>query len=96
MTKNEEWKPVLDAEVERWSAMAWYEWVGELGDDHIDYEIEFNSKAYQVEVEMLENNEKYAHIIVAVDDGTMPASIRPLCRSIVRNKNQTIATIADA
>jgi hypothetical protein len=50
------------------------------------YEIEFDSKKYQVEVELLENTEQYLHVMVAVDDGSLPASIRPLTHSFIRPK----------
>jgi hypothetical protein len=50
------------------------------------YETEFESKKYQVEVEILENTEKYVHVMVAVDDGTLPASIRPLSESFICEK----------
>ena len=41
------------------------------------YEIEFESKKYQVEIEILENTEQYVRVMVAVDDGSLPASILP-------------------
>ena len=47
------------------------------------YEVEFDSKPYQVEVELLENTEQYAHVMVAVDDGSLPASISPLIQSFI-------------
>ena len=33
------------------------------------YEVEFDSKKYQVEVQILENDDSYVHVGVAVDDG---------------------------
>ena len=42
------------------------------------YEVEVDSKTYQVEVQLLENTEKYLHVVVGVDDGSLPASISPL------------------
>ncbi len=50
------------------------------------YEIECELKTYQVEVELLEKTERYVHVLVAVDDGSLPASIVPSCRSFVRHK----------
>jgi DNA relaxase NicK len=50
------------------------------------YEVEFDSKNYQVEVELLENTERYLHFMVAVDDGSLPASIFPVSRSVIRQK----------
>jgi DNA relaxase NicK len=50
------------------------------------YEIEFEEKRYQVEVEILENTEKYVHVGVAVDDCTLAGAIRPLSTSFIREK----------
>jgi hypothetical protein len=41
------------------------------------YEVVAESKLYQVEVELLEDTPEYLHVSVAVDDGSLPASIRP-------------------
>ena len=53
------------------------------------YEVEFTSGKYQVEVELLENTEKYVHVLVAVDDGTVPASLSPLTYTFIRYKDET-------
>ena len=57
---------------------------------HITYyateEVEFESKRYQVEVELLENTEKCLHVIVAVDDGSLPGSVSPLTHSFICQK----------
>ncbi len=60
--------------------------ISELTDGQA-YEIEFESKKYQVEVELLENTEKYVHVMVAVDDGSLPASIFPLTSGFIRDKD---------
>jgi len=36
------------------------------------YVVEVESKKYQVEVELLENTEAYVHVLVGVDDGSLP------------------------
>jgi hypothetical protein len=51
-----------------------------LSDDQA-YEVELDSKKYQVEVEVLEVTEKYLHVIVSVDEGSLPSSVLPLSRS---------------
>jgi hypothetical protein len=66
MSLGNEWRKVLDFEVQRWSAMS----CGQ-------------SKQYQVEVELLENTERYLHVMVTLDDGSLPASISPLTRSFI-------------
>ena len=50
------------------------------------YEIEFEGKNHQVEVQILENKPSYLHIAVSVDDGSLPASLKPLCQSFVKRK----------
>jgi hypothetical protein len=54
------------------------------------YEVEFESKKYQVEVELLENTDEYVHVMVAVDDGSLPTSILPLTHGFVRKKDGSI------
>jgi hypothetical protein len=84
MSRREEWRKVLDSEVQRWSVMSYDQLVFDLRDLQA-YQVEFNSKTYQVEVEILEYADDYVHVLVAVDDGSLPASILPsthtfLCR----------------
>ena len=76
---------MLDSEVQRWSAMSCQQLISELH-DHQAYEIEFDSKKYQVEVELLENTNNYVNVMVAVDDGSLPASISPLTHTFIRSK----------
>jgi hypothetical protein len=83
--RREQWRPVLDAELKRWRAKSSEQLLAELRDEQA-YEIEFENKMYQVEVEILENTEKYVHVLVAVDDGTLPAAILPLSSSFIREK----------
>jgi len=83
--RREQWRPVLDAELKRWRAKSSEQLLAELRDEQA-YEIEFENKMYQVEVEILENTEKYVHVLVAVDDGTLPAALLPLSSSFIREK----------
>jgi len=85
MSRREEWAKVLDAEVQRWSAKSYEQLVSELSDLQA-YVVELESKEYQVEVEILENTDQYLHVMVAVDDGSLPASILPLTHSFLRTK----------
>ena len=85
MSRRNEWQKVLDSEVKRWSAMSCEQLVSELHEVQ-GYEVEFESKHYQVEVEILEDTEKYLHVMVAVDDGSLPASISPLTHSFICQK----------
>ena len=83
MSRREEWKRVLDSEVRGWSGMSCSQLLSELHDGLREYQVEFESKQYNVEVELLENTEQYLHVVVAVDDGSLPASIKPLCHSLI-------------
>ena len=51
------------------------------------YQAKVGSSSYNVEVEMLEDTEKYIHVLVAVDDGSLPASIWPLTDSFICPKS---------
>jgi hypothetical protein len=78
MNRREEWRKVLDQEVRRWSAMPYDDLIAGLRDHHA-YEIEVDSNKYQVAVDVIEITEKYLHVAVAVDDGTL--HVRPLSNS---------------
>jgi hypothetical protein len=51
------------------------------------YEIELESKHYQVEVEIVKHSNTEIHVIVAVDDGSLPAAITPSTHLFVRRKD---------
>jgi len=85
MSRRGDWQRILDAEVKRWSAMSCGDLVSELHETQA-YEVEFESKQYQVEVELLENTKEYLHVMVAVDDGSLPASLLPLTHSFICKK----------
>jgi hypothetical protein len=82
VNKREQWRPVLDAELKRWSAKSCEQLLAELVQVQA-YESGFENRKYRVEVEILENTEKYVHVMVAVDDGS---SIRPLSASFICEK----------
>ena len=83
--RREQWRPVLDAEVMKWSAKSYEQLLSELKEEQV-YEVVFNGKNHQVEVALLENTDEYLHVCVSVDDGTLPASFRPISSSFVRQK----------
>lgn len=85
MSRRKEWRKVLDSEVIRWSGKSCGQLVSELNEVQA-YEVEFESKRYQVEVELLENTEKYLHVMVAIDDGSLPGSMLPLTDSFICQK----------
>ena len=85
MNRREQWRPVLDAEVKTWSAKSFEQLIAELRDVEA-YQVEVEGKKYTVEVQLLENTDKYVHVCVDVDDGSIPASFRPLSESFIRDK----------
>lgn len=86
MSRRDNWRKVLDAEVKRWSALSWERLVADLRDGQ-EYEVEVDGRRYEVEAELLENTDEYIHVAIAVDDGTLPASLRPLTESFIRRKS---------
>ncbi len=78
----------MDAEVKRWEAKSCEELVSVLMDERV-YEVVFECKHYQVEVCLLENTERYVHVCISVDDGSLPASFKPLRSSFIREKIMT-------
>jgi hypothetical protein len=55
------------------------------------YEVEVESKKYQVEVHILENTDCYVHVSVAVDDGHFWRAMRPLSSSFICRKDGPFA-----
>jgi hypothetical protein len=82
---REQWRKVLDSEVQRWTAMTYDQLLSELRHLQV-YEVELDLRRYQVEVELLENTKEYVHVMVAVDDGSLPASITPLTHTFICQK----------
>jgi len=80
--RREEWRRVLEAEVRLWSAMSCDQLISALPDVQT-YEIEFESKKYQIEVELLENSDNYVHVGIAVDNGRFWRAMRPLSSSFI-------------
>jgi hypothetical protein len=80
--RREEWRRVLEAEVRRRSAMSCDQLISALPDVQT-YEIEFESKKYQIEVELLENTDNYVHVGIAVDNGRFWRAMRPLSSSFI-------------
>jgi hypothetical protein len=87
MERREEWRKVLDSEVRRWSDIPCEQLISELHDLQA-YEVQVDSNTYQLEVELLENTDDYVLVMVAVDDGSLPASISPLTHTFKCSKPQ--------
>jgi len=88
MKRRDWWRKVLEAEVQRWSALSAEELLTKLRDIEV-YEITLEGKPYQVEVELLEDTPEYVQVMVAVDDGSLPASMWPEIEIFLRTKEST-------
>lgn len=84
--QREQWRPVLEAEMRRWSAMSPAQLVSQLADVRT-YEVAFESRRYRVEVQVLENTDSYVHVSVAVDNGHLWRAMRPLSSSFICRKD---------
>ena len=71
----------------RWSARTSEELIEKLRQPQ-NYEVEFDGKTFQVEVQMLENTERYVHVGLTVDDGVLPSAIVPVSDSFICPKPQ--------
>jgi len=85
MKQREEWRPILEAEIKRWSAKSAEELLSELSDEQC-YDIEWAGKNYQIEVHLFENTNTYLLVGVSVDDGSITASFSPLSSSFRTTK----------
>jgi len=89
--RRKEWAPVLEQETARWSSKTPEQLLFELREVQ-SYEVTLDSKRYTVEVELLENTPTYLNVAVAVDDGSLPASIAPLTTSFLCRKDDSGAS----
>jgi hypothetical protein len=87
MSRRDEWKQVLQGELSRWTSLSCDDVLAELRTRNV-YDVVAESKQYQVEVELLENTSEYLHVVISVDDGSLPASIHPESQSFLCRKAQ--------
>jgi hypothetical protein len=88
MKRRDAWRKILEAEVRRWSALSAEELLAQLRVIRV-YEVEFDGKTHQVEVALLNDAPEQVQVMVAVDDGSLPASIRPESDVFIRAKGTT-------
>lgn len=87
MNRREHWQAVLDAQLAKWSAKSYEQLHAELAELQI-YEVEFDSIAHQVEVEIIRRHRDQIDISVSVDDGSLPASMKPATAIFTSRMNQ--------
>ncbi len=84
-SRREDMERSLNSELERWFPMSAEQLITELRESQ-DYQIAVGSQVYQFEVVLLENTDTYVHVSIAVDDGRLPYSIKPLSSSFIKQK----------
>ena len=83
---REKWREALESEMKRCSGMSCAQVIPLLFDVQT-YEVEIESAKYQVEVQLLENNDSYIHDGVAVDDGHFSRAMHPISSSFICRKD---------
>jgi hypothetical protein len=64
MNRRWHWREALDAEMRQWSALPYDQLIARLNNADV-YEVKHDSRTYQVEIEVLENTEKYVHVVLS-------------------------------
>ena len=82
MNRRRQWRKVLEAEVQRWSALPYAQLIARLRTQTV-YKVEQGSRTYQVEIDVLENTTEYVHVAISVDDGSIPCSFFPVTDSFI-------------
>jgi len=91
MKRRDAWRKVLEAEVQRWSALSAEDLLAKLRDIQV-YEVALDGKPYQVEVQLLQDTPEHVQVMIAVDDGSLPASIVPVTEIFIRPKGRNGVT----
>lgn len=91
MSRSETCRPVLEAEVKRWSSIPWEQLVSDLAGERNDhnYEVQVEATTYQVEVTLLEDTDDHVLVVVSVDDGSFWAACHPLSECFRLDKQPT-------
>jgi hypothetical protein len=85
MARRRQWRRALAAELAKRSAKSPEELIEALPQP-LNYDVEFEGNTFQVEVQILENTERYVHVAIAVDDGVLPSAIVPASDSFIGPK----------
>ena len=86
MDKNDpNWRAAFYDELARWKAKSYADLRAAFsGDSNISYERD-GADGYQVEVELLENQPDYLHVMVSVCAPRHGLVCRPICESFIRH-----------
>jgi len=85
MSRRDGCRAVLETEMKRWSGKSCAQILSELACER-RYAVEQEHEEYQIEVVLLENTDRYVHVMVSVDDSSFLASCHPLTDSFIQDK----------
>jgi len=88
MNRRQQWRKALEAEVQRWSALPYNRLQPQLATTEV-YEVVDGAQRYQVEIDVLENTREYVHVMLSLDDGSLPLSLVPVIDSFITNKSDS-------
>ena len=84
-----ELESLLDREIEEWSSKSFTKLTEELA-DVVAYQRGDKTGFHQFEVQMIEQEPEYLHILVSVDDGSFRRSLAPLTRGFIVHRDGRI------
>jgi hypothetical protein len=89
-SRRETWCPVLEARLSDGQRLPGEDLLSKVAGNEA-YQLDFEGKQYNVEVTILENTKEYVHVLIDVDDGSLPTSFHPLSESFIRRKEPAFA-----
>jgi hypothetical protein len=88
MNRRQQWRKVIEAEVQRCSALPYDQLQAQLATTEV-YEVVDGPQRYQVEIDVLENTKEYVHVLLSLDDGSLPSSLAPVIESFITNRSDS-------
>lgn len=85
MTKDE-LRPLLDKELRLWAAKSYEQLRSEL-DDVVAIGRGEGEGFHQFEIEMVEREESYVHVIISIDDGSFRRAFSPLTSGFIVHRD---------
>lgn len=89
MTKDE-LRALLDAELRLWSQKPYDRLVAELSEP-VAYERGEGDGRHQFEVDLLEHEADYLHIVISIDDAGFLNALRPVSASFILHRDGRLA-----
>jgi len=84
--KKKQLRSLLDAEISGLSRKPYATLVEELS-DVVAYERGEGSGYHQFEIQMIEHERDYVHVIVSIDDGSILKSMSPISRGFIVHRD---------